>query len=241
MIRYTLFDLDDTLYPPAAGLMQALGQRMIQYMVEHLGMVPPQQAQTLRKAYNERYGSTTRGLVLHHDVDVVEFLAYAHDLPVEDYLKQDADLGCLLDCLHVDKCVFTNAPQFYAERVLTVLGIADRFRKVFALEFSNYRGKPDPTTYERVVAHLGVGDRELMLLDDSRINLIPAAERGWTTVWVNGRREPAERIDYTVGDLWQVAHVFYEIGILDTTHRDEWHRCLAHCPLGERKSGEVSK
>jgi len=26
MIRYALFDLDDTLYPPAAGLMRALGQ-----------------------------------------------------------------------------------------------------------------------------------------------------------------------------------------------------------------------
>jgi len=81
MIRYALFDLDDTLYPPAAGLMKALGQRMTRYMVERLNM-SQETAEILRKLYNRQYGSTTRGVVLHHGVDVVEFLAFAHDLPV---------------------------------------------------------------------------------------------------------------------------------------------------------------
>lgn len=242
MIRYALFDLDDTLYPPAAGLMAALSERFTQCIAERLDMTP-EQAEALRREYARRYGSTTRGLALHHNIDVKEFLSVVHDLPIEEYLKPDPDLGCLLDCIHAEKCVFTNAPGAYAERVLEVLGIADRFCRVFAIEFSDYRGKPDSIAYERVISALGIADRQLMMLDDVRANLIPAAEQGWTTVWVSGRAEATgvEGIDHVVGDLWQVAHVFHEVGILDKEHRDEWHRCLAQCPLGEHRSGRVSE
>ncbi len=239
MIHYALFDLDDTLYPPAAGIMTALSERFTQCIAEQLHMAP-EQAETLRREYARRYGSTTRGLALHHGIDVEEFLTTVHDLPIEEYLQPDPDLGCLLDCIHVKKCVFTNAPGFYAERVLEVLGVADRFCRVFAIESSDYRGKPDSLTYERVVSALGVADRELMMLDDARVNLIPATRRGWTTVWVSERGESTDGVDYLVCDLWQVAHIFHEIGILDKEHRDEWHRCLAQCPLGERRSGGVS-
>jgi putative hydrolase of the HAD superfamily len=238
MIRYALFDLDDTLYPPAAGLMAALSERFTQCIAEQLE-ITLEQAEALRREYGKRYGSTTRGLALYHSVDIPEFLAKVHDLPIEEYLQPDPELGCLLDCIHAEKCVFTNAPEAYARRVLEVLGVADRFCRVFAIEFSDYQGKPDPATYELVMAALRVEDRELVMLDDVRANLFPAAQRGWTTVWVNGRGKPAnpqdlDGIDYVVGDLWEVAHVFHEIGILDDAHREEWHRCLARCPLGRR-------
>jgi putative hydrolase of the HAD superfamily len=240
MIRYALFDLDDTLYPPAAGLMAALSERFTQCIAEQLE-ITLEQAEALRREYAKRYGSTTRGLALHHDISIPEFLTQVHDLPIEDYLEPDPDLGCLLDCIHAEKCVFTNAPGAYAERVLAVLGVAERFCRVFALEHSDYRGKPDPATYELVLSALGAEDRELVMLDDVRANLVPAAERGWTTVWVNGRGKPAnpqdtDTIDYVVGDLWEVAHVFREIGLLDEAHHEEWNRCLLRCPLGQRKA-----
>lgn len=235
MIRYALFDLDDTLYPPAAGLMKALGRRMTSYMIERLDM-SPERAESLRETYNRQYGSTTRGLVLHHGVDVVEFLDYAHDLPVNDYLASDSDLGCLLDCIRVEKCVFTNAPQFYAEQVLGVLDIKGRFSEVFALELSDYRGKPDEIIYEKIEARLNVEGQALIMLDDALKNLVPAKRRNWITVWVNGGKGNSKEVDYVVNDLWQVAHVFHQLGILDEAHRDEWHRCLTQCPLGQRQT-----
>ena len=240
MIRYALFDLDDTLYPPAAGLMEALSRRFTQCIAEELG-VTLEEAEALRREYGKRYGSTTRGLALHHNVDIGPFLARVHDLPIEEYLQPDPELGCLLDCIQAQRCIFTNAPGAYARRVLDVLGVADRFCRVFAIEFSNYKGKPDPIVYERVAAELGASDPEIVMLDDVRANLLPAAQRGWTTVWVNGRGKPADPedldgIDYVVGDLWEVAHVFREIGLLDAAHHEEWNRCLLRCPLGRRRA-----
>lgn len=244
MIRYALFDLDDTLYPPAAGLMEALSRHFTQCIAEELG-ISLEQAEALRCEYGKRYGSTTRGLALHYHINIPDLLAEVHDLPIEDYLRPDPELGCLLDCIRAQRCIFTNAPGDYARRVLDVLGVADRFCRIFAIEFTGYRGKPDPLVYERVVAELGASDSEIVMLDDVRANLLPAARRGWTTVWVNGRGKPAnpqdlDGIDYAVGDLWEVAHVFREIGLLNEAHHEEWNRCLLRCPLGQRRSDAPS-
>jgi len=44
MLFTTLFfDLDDTLYPPATGLWEAIGSRINLYMTERMGF-PPEQA-----------------------------------------------------------------------------------------------------------------------------------------------------------------------------------------------------
>lgn len=36
--QYVLFDLDDTLYPRAAGLMNVIGDRILQYMTHRVGI-----------------------------------------------------------------------------------------------------------------------------------------------------------------------------------------------------------
>ena len=77
------FDLDDTLYPNNTGLWEAIRERMALYMSERLGL-PREQVQTLRKTYFQTYGTTLRGLQLHHEVDVDDYLAFVHDLPLEE-------------------------------------------------------------------------------------------------------------------------------------------------------------
>lgn len=237
MTRCALFDLDDTLYPPASGLMEALRVRFREEMVDRLG-ISLEMADTLRREYLRRYGSTTQGLARHHDIDIQDLLVAVHDLPVGAYVQRDRELRCLLDCIQSEKSVFTNAPRVYAERVLDALGIADRFCNVFAIESSGYRGKPDPLAYEGVVEELGADERDLIMLDDSRANLIPAVQRGWTTVWVNGSGESTgeDGVGYIVRNLWEIARVFGQIGILSDDHRDRWHGCLARCPLGQPSS-----
>ena len=50
----------------------------------------------LRQAYYENYGTTLRGLQQHYQVDAEDYLAYVHDLPLEDYLEPDPELRELL-------------------------------------------------------------------------------------------------------------------------------------------------
>ncbi len=62
MIRHILFDLDNTLYPPQAGLMAAIDRRIARYFARELGLRLPQ-AQQLQAEYCWQYGSCTEGVL----------------------------------------------------------------------------------------------------------------------------------------------------------------------------------
>ena len=83
-MRFThiLFDLDDTLYSPDVGLMQEMGRRITRWVQHGLGL-SPQEAAELRRRYLEQYGTTLGGLVAEHDVAVDAYLAFVHEVPVE--------------------------------------------------------------------------------------------------------------------------------------------------------------
>jgi putative hydrolase of the HAD superfamily len=79
------FDLDDTLYPSSSGLWPILKQRMSDYMRNSMG-IPAGKIAGLREKYFREYGTTLRGLQANHVIDTVDYLAYVHDVPLEDYL-----------------------------------------------------------------------------------------------------------------------------------------------------------
>ena len=87
-LKYILFDLDETLYPTRSGLMARIGQLMGRYMEERLDM-PPGEVPSLRRYYYRTYGTTMRGLQIHHGIDPEDYLAYVHDIPLEDYIYNE--------------------------------------------------------------------------------------------------------------------------------------------------------
>ncbi len=218
-VAYVLFDLDDTLYPPGKGLMQAISARITAYLVKQLG-ITPDAANALRLDYIARYGSSVHPLILNHQLNAAEFLAYAHDVDVEGLLAPDANLDCLLECMQAPKVIFTNAPRAYADRVLRRLGIGSHFARVFDYDFGENLGKPDAAVYRKVQAALNVPSDALVIVDDAARNLTPARELGWKTICVNTKGAPSDAaVDFVVRDLWEVADAFQKLGILDARHR----------------------
>jgi pyrimidine 5'-nucleotidase len=120
------FDLDDTLYPGSNGLWALIRERMGWYMVEVLGL-PESEVPALRRKYYETYGTTLRGLQIHHQVDVDDYLHYVHDLPLEQFLQPNPELRALLLSLPQQRWIFTNADADHARRVMSVLGVQDCF------------------------------------------------------------------------------------------------------------------
>ncbi len=188
-------------------------------------------ADALRREYYLRYGSAVHALVVQHHLDLADFLAFAHDVDVEHYLAPDADLDCLLGCIHAPKAIFTNAPHAYAERVLRALGIEQHFARVFDYEFGDYLGKPDAAVYRRVQAALEVPSERLVMVDDAAKNLMPARALGWKTIWVTPIRDDFNpRVDFIVQDLWQIADAFHQLGVMDSAHRVMAEHRLVGCP-----------
>jgi putative hydrolase of the HAD superfamily len=183
-LKFIIFDLDDTLYPRENGLMQEVGRRIQMWLHDRLGLTW-EEAAVQRREYFRRYGTTLGGLVAEHDVDVREYLAFVHDVPVEHYLDPDPALAAMLDGIPLRKAIYTNGTVEHARRVLRALGVADHFVQVVGIEEVGLRNKPYRDAYERMLALLGVQGPECVMVEDSMRNLRPAKALGLTTVLVD--------------------------------------------------------
>ena len=207
----TLFsDLDETLYTKGNGLWDAIAARMNEYIHVQLNL-PPEEVSTLRRHYYESYGTTLRGLQLHHQVNANDYLAYVHDLPLEDYIHPDPQLHQLLSSLSLRKWVFTNADAHHASRVLDILGVSDCFEGIIDVRAIEFICKPEIEAYHRALT-LANEDQpsDCILLDDSVRNLVPAKDLGFTTVLVgsNGTHPAA---DYTLEKIHQLPNALPDL------------------------------
>jgi len=204
-----LFDLDDTLYASSCGVWQMIRNRMGQYMTERLGM-PADEVPVLRSRYFEKYGTTLRGLQHHHQVDVDDYLAYVHDLPLEQYIQPNPALRRLLLSLPQKRWIFTNADANHARRVLSVLDLVDCFDGVIDIRAIEFACKPEEHAFRRALAITGNPDPvSCVLFDDSPSNLAGAFRLGIKTVLV-GANDAAhgaassgvlQNVDLTIPDL----------------------------------------
>ena len=185
MTHVLLFDLDETLYPPEAGVMDYIRERMKAYVCQHLSLSPAD-ADLLRQKYLREYGTTLRGLQINHQIDAEEYLRYVHDVPLTRCLKANPELDGVLAGIHLEKVLFTNASREHAERVLSLLGVRRRFSRIVDVRDMNYESKPQPAAYRRICDMLCTRPQDCLIVEDSLRNLLPAKALGMTTVLVGG-------------------------------------------------------
>lgn len=177
-----LFDLDNTLYPLDSGLAERISARITLY-VEELTGLPHADAHALQKRYLAEHGLTLRGLMSHHGVDPDAYHAFLSTAPL-DCLTPDPGLAAALARLPGRRLVFTNADAGHAERVLARLGLGGLFADVFHIASADFRPKPDPECFARLVAAHAIDPARTAFFDDAAHNLAPAAALGMTTVLV---------------------------------------------------------
>ena len=205
MLTHIIFDLDDTLYPPDSGVWQAIGERINRYMIERLGL-PPAEVSMRRDAYFRAFGTTLNGLLRDFGVDAADYLDFAHDLPLQRYLRPDPGLDAMLAALPQRKSIFTNADAKHARRVLGHLGIARHFDTIVDIWALNFVNKPRPEAYQILLAALGAHARECVFVEDSLRNLRPARALGMTTIWVSPDGA-SDEVDYVVKRVSEIGAV----------------------------------
>lgn len=205
------FDLDDTLYSSDNGLWQAIRDRMGRYMVERLGL-PEAEVPSIRRHYFQTYGTTLRGLQKHHQVDSDDYLAYVHDLPLENFIQPNPDLRNLLLSLPQQRFIFTNADADHARRVTNILGVGDGFNAIIDVRAIEFACKPEPIAYQRALALAGnPPSSACVLLDDSITNLSTAFQLGFTTVLVSLRGEASPLANYSIRTVLELPQVMPEL------------------------------
>jgi len=179
-MRFTtiFFDLDDTLYPSSSGLWPAIKERMNAYMAERLH-IPSAEIPRLRESYFREYGTTLRGLQAKHQVDVQDFLAYVHDLPLKEYLHPDPLQQKVLASLPTRNLIFTNADVPHARRVLRWLQIEQYFEDIVDVNRIDPFCKPKREAFEIALKVAGESDpSKCVMIDDMPATTRAARELG---------------------------------------------------------------
>ena len=217
MIRYILFDLDDTLYPRHAGVMDQIRDRMLVYLRSWLNL-SPDEADALRRHYFQTYGTTMRGLQINYQIDTEEYLSYVHDIPLHNYLAANGRLDAVLASIPQAKVVFTNSSREHATRVLDLLGIRHHFQRIIDVRDVGYESKPQPSAYQLACNLLDALPEECLMVDDNTRNLSPAKALGMMTVLVldgsgpppDGADESADHVIRCVEEIGKVMDEIYE-------------------------------
>jgi len=176
-------DLDNTLYAADSGVFARMDARMTAFVARELA-VDEEQANVLRLRYWKRYGTTLRGLILHHDIEPEGFLHEVHDIGVHEMLAADTALGAALDALPGRKVIHTNGTKEHATRVLAALGVGHHFSHIYDIRFAAYTPKPCATTLGSLLRREAVVAQRTLVIDDMQENLAAARELGAQTALV---------------------------------------------------------
>ena len=195
-----IFDLDNTLYPPSAGLLAEIDARIEAFIAREL-RVGPAEAHRVRVEGWRRHGITVNALAEDHGVDPHAFLAEVHAVDLSG-LAPDPALGAALARLPGRCVVHTNSARVHAQGVLDALGIAEAFEAVFAIEDKGFAAKPTRAAFAHVLEGTGADPRRAVMVEDTPGNLVEPRRLGMTTVWLaEGAAGSPTHVDHRIDDL----------------------------------------
>lgn len=208
-VEHWVFDLDNTLYPPACDLFAFIDEKMCDFIMRFLDL-DAAEAKRVQKEFYVDHGTTLAGLMAVHGVEPGRFLAHVHDIDVSA-VAPDAALGRAIAALPGRKVIFTNGSLAHAGNVIARLGIAHVFDGIYDIVTTGYQPKPRREAYERFIAASGIAPERAAMFEDIPRNLEVPHALGMKTVWVRpageGGPERYQRLSHEGGDAAHVHHV----------------------------------
>jgi putative hydrolase of the HAD superfamily len=166
VLKYLLFDLDNTLYSCHYGLERNVSRRIKEFTAAFLGL-PTEEAWRQRREVINQYGTCLEWLLAEKGLrDVEAYFAAVHPPGETDSLVPDPALRDFLAGIPIPKAILTNSPKEHADSVLEKLGLTGLFTHVFEIRQFGFIGKPRREYYENTLRTLGVSIDEVLFIDD---------------------------------------------------------------------------
>ena len=182
LIKYWIFDLDNTLYSGKTKVFEQVDKKMSKYISSKLN-VSVEKAKKIQKNYFYEYNTTLNGMIKNHKINPDEFLDFVHDINI-DFLQKDPALGKEIEKLDGKKIIFTNGSKKHAINVTKQIGIDQLFDGIFDIVDAEFIPKPSMEPYKKLVKKHKIDPKLCVLVEDIARNLKPAYEMGMKTVWI---------------------------------------------------------
>ena len=191
LIKYWIFDLDNTLYSGKTKVFEQVDKRMSKYISDKLD-VSVEEAKRIQKNYFYEYNTTLNGMIKNHKIDPDEFLEFVHDINI-DFLQKDPKLEKEIEKLNGKKIIFTNGSKKHALNVTKRIGINQLFDDIFDIVDCNFIPKPSIEPYKKLVEKHKIDPKLCVFIEDIARNLKPAYEMGMKTVWIENEEPWASK------------------------------------------------
>ena len=191
LIKYWIFDLDNTLYSGKTKVFEQVDKRMSKYISDKLD-VTEEEAKKIQKNYFYEYNTTLNGMIKNHKIDPDEFLEFVHDINI-DFLQKDPELEKEIKKLNGKKIIFTNGSRKHALNVTRRIGIDQLFDDIFDIVDCNFIPKPSMEPYKKLVEKHKIDPKLCVFVEDIARNLKPAYEMGMKTVWIENEEPWASK------------------------------------------------
>lgn len=165
---------------------------------------PKEQVQSIREKYFQEYGTTLRGLQANHPINTEDYLAFVHDVPLDNFIQPNPALRNAIESIQVRKFIFTNADSNHARRVMKVVGLEGLFEDIIDVHVINPYCKPMPESFQMALKRAGNPDPGTCVLIDDQSRITKAARKaGMFTVLV-GKEIPGEDADAALLQLTEL-------------------------------------
>ncbi|MGE5640424.1 MAG: pyrimidine 5'-nucleotidase [Clostridia bacterium] len=209
--RVWIFDLDNTLHDARPSIFPSMHEQINDYLKRHFG-VDDAGADSMRRNFWARYGTTMNGLMRHHGTDPRQFLRETHVFPeLADRVIHENALRHALERLGGTKLIFSNAPRHYVEEVLRGIGLARYFDAVYTIEDARFRGKPALHGFHVLLRKHKLDPHRCAFVDDMPENLRTAHRLGMSTVWVSAAQRRPPFVDLRVTSVTQLPRLVFRL------------------------------
>lgn len=198
-VRTWVFDLDNTLYAPGAGLFDQIEARMNGFIRARLGL-DEAAAAALRRTYWEDHGTTLAGLMQHHQVAPDDFLEEVHAIDLT-CIAADTSLRSAIATLPGRRIVYTNGSRGHAYGVTAALGLDGVFDALYGVEDAGYIPKPRAEAFATVFRADGLDPAQAAMFEDDPRNLQVPHDLGMRTVHVAPEAVLAPHVHHHTPDL----------------------------------------
>ena len=204
-IKNILFDCDGVLYQDLEAVFGQVSKRMTNFISKKLN-ININKAKELQTNYFHKYNTSLNGLMIHHNIQPIEFLDYVHNIDLT-FMNKDLILRKELINLNLKKFVFTNGSKEHVKNITKNLGIDDQFHDIFDIVDAEFNPKPEAKAFDLMLKKFKIDPKETLYIEDIAKNLSIAKLRGSTTVWLinneySGKKESDKHyIDYKIENL----------------------------------------
>ncbi len=198
-VRGIIWDLDNTLYRFDTIFEEACNRAAAQTICKMVAGLTYDEAFSSAVESYAQHGYSGKSLIAQYNLEYRDYHFPYHESIDETILAHNDNMNRALGALGLPQVIVTNASRYWAEKVLTHLGMKKFFpdTHILPLEDSDFEAKAhSPCPFAMAQSIIGFLPQNILVVEDTVRNLSVPKSMGFQTALIHHGHVPDERHEF---------------------------------------------